>query len=124
MNSQSHTDTHNSNWELLGELKLSFKSGQHEAIHEWLSQILEPLKLHEDLIRRVETSLREAARRAMDTHAGKTMQHIHIRIHVPLVRTSKGKTWGFFRVEKIEETSTNGQMPDHATELFLYLEAH
>ena len=124
MNSQSHTDSHNSNWELLGEIELPFNGSQYEAIHEWLSQTLEPLKLHEDLIRRVETSLQEANRRAMDMHTGKKMQNIHLRIHVPLERTSKGKTWGFFRVEKIEEKSTNGQMPDHATELFLYLEAH
>lgn len=124
MNSQQQPASHNSNWELLGDLELPLNDDQYEAIHEWLSQTLEPLKLHGDLVRRVETSLQEAARRALETHTDKKMQHIHLRIHVPMERTSKGKTWGFFRVEKIEEESRNGQIPAHATELFLYLEAH
>jgi hypothetical protein len=124
MNSQPQTASNNSNWDLLGELELFLNTDQKEVIHGWLSQTLEPLKLHEDLIRRVETSLLEATRRAQDAHTGKKMQHLHLRIHMPMERTSKGKAWGFFRVEKIEENSTDGQMPDHAIELFLYLEAH
>jgi hypothetical protein len=124
MNSQSHIDSHNSNWELLGELELPQNGNRNEAIHEWLSQTLEPFKLNEDLIRRVETSLQEAAKRVLATHTGDKMQHIHLRILVPLERTSKGKTWGFFRVEKNKEGYTEGQRPDHVAELFLYLEAH
>src|SRR5512141_258783 len=106
MNSQPQTASNNSNWDLLGELELFLNTDQKEVIHGWLSQTLEPLKLHEDLIRRVETSLLEATRRAQDAHTGKKMQHLHLRIHMPMERTSKGKTWGFFRVEKIEENST------------------
>jgi hypothetical protein len=124
MNSPSHTASHNSKWELLGELELPLNGGQSDVIHDWLGQILEPLKLHEEIAHRVETSLQEAATRALDTYAGNETMHIHLRIHVPLERTSKGTTWGFFRVEKIEEESTDGQIPAHSSELFLYLEAH
>ena len=124
MNSPSHPDSHHSNWELLGELELLLNADQNAAIHEWLSQTLEPLKLHEEIVRRVETSLQEAAGRALNTYMGNKRQYIHLRIHVPLDRTSKGTTWGFFRVEKNEEAPLDGKLPAHATELFLFLEAH
>lgn len=124
MNSPSHPDSHNSNWELLGELELLLNADQNAAIHEWLSQTLEQLQLHEEIARRVETSLQEAAGRALNTYRENKRQHIHLRIHVPLERTSKGTAWGFFRVEKAEESPLDGKLTAHATELFLFREAH
>jgi hypothetical protein len=124
MDNQSQSTSHNANWELLGVLELSLNADQNETIHVWLNQILEPLHLHGDIVSKVESSLQEAARRALDAYTGNERKHIHLRIHVPLERTSKGTTWGFFRVEKIDEESGDGQIPAHSSELFLYIEAH
>jgi hypothetical protein len=124
MNSHLHSNSHDSTWELLGELELPLNGGQDPDIHAWINRILEPLKLHEDLLRRVERSLQEAATRALNTPTARKTQHIHLRMYLPVEHTSTGKNWGFFRVEKIEEQSTDGDIPNHATELYLYLERH
>ena len=124
MNHQAHIDSHNSNWELLGELELPLRAGQNEAIHDWLERMLEPLKLYEDICRRVEMSLQEAAARILDSHSEGKTHHVHLKIYLPVERTSKGKNWSFFRVEKMEEHSHDEQIPDHAVELYIYLETH
>ena len=117
MNATSKTDLPGSKWDLLGELELPLSAGQNHTIHEWLNPVLDPLKLHEDLVHKVETSLRDAALRAFQSLTDQKMAHVHLRIHVPSERTSKGHNWGFFRIEKVEQE-------EHAVELYLYLEAH
>ena len=123
MNSQSQNDSHISTWELLGELELPLGDGQNQVIHEWLNPTLEPLKLHEDTLRRVETSLQEVAMRAVETHTKENNRHVHFRIYWPILRASKSETWGFFRVDKFEQQG-DGMLPSHSTELYLYLEVH
>ena len=124
MNAQSQTDSYNSNWELTGELELPLSSAQNEKIHDWLNITLEPHQLHEDICRRVEISMQEAVARALATDMGSHPQHVHLKIYLPTERESKGNNWSFFRVEKTEEYSHNGQISDHAIELYLYLETH
>lgn len=124
MNHQSQTDAPNANWELFAELKLPFSADQNETIHEWLDHILKPLKLYEDICDRVKVSLQEATRRALDAQSEKNDRHIHVTIYLPAERHFKGNNWSFFRIEKIQDQAQDGKVPDHAIELYLYLEAH
>jgi hypothetical protein len=123
MNSRSQTDTSNPLWELLAELELPLSRDQDETIHGWLYRILKPLKLYENLCHRVEISLQEAAARALDAQLEKKHRHIHVKIYLPAERQLKGNNWSFFRVEKIQDPAHDGQVLDHAIELYLYLEA-
>jgi hypothetical protein len=121
---QSHTQTPNTNWELFAELELPLSGNQNETIHEWLDRILKPLKLYDDICHRVEISLYEGATRTVNAQSEKKHQQIHVKIYLPTQRQLKGNNWSFFRVEKIEDQVQDGQVPDHAIELYLYLEAH
>ena len=121
MNSQPHIDAHYSKWELLGELELLLNENQNLTLHEWLDLILSPLQLPQDILHRVETSLQEAGRRAWETHTKRKTQHVHLNIYVP-VKRELGRNWSFFRVEKMEDQSMNELQPDHAIELYLYVE--
>ena len=121
MNNQPHNDSHSSNWELLGELELPLNDNQNFTIHEWLDPILSPLQVHQDIFRRVETSLQEAGRRARDTHTERKYRHIHLKIYLPVNR-ELGRNWSFFRVEKMGDHSMNKLPADHAIELYLYVE--
>jgi hypothetical protein len=122
MNSRLQTDASKPLWELLAELELPLGADQNETIHAWLDRILKPLNLYEDMCHRVERSLQEAASRALNVHLEKKTRHMHLKIYLPRDRVSKGKNWSFFRVEKAEEHSEEEQIPNHAIELYLYLE--
>jgi hypothetical protein len=122
MNRQSHTDAPNANWELYAELELPLSADQNETIHEWLYRSLKPLKLYESLCHRVEMSLQEAATRVLNAQSEKKHPHIHIKIYRPAEGHLNGNNWSFFRVERIQEPAQDGQVPDHAIELYLYLE--
>jgi hypothetical protein len=67
-------------------------------------------------------SAHDAAVRAMQVENMMKFEHIHFIIFVPQERASKGQTWGFFRVEKIESVGQDKKPPDHAIEFYLYLE--
>jgi hypothetical protein len=114
----------NANWELFAELELPLNADQEGIVHEWLDRVLKPLKLYEDICHRVEISLQEAATRALGAYSEKEHRHILLKIFIPAERRLKGNNWSFFRVEKIQDQTQDGQVPDHSIELYLYLEAH
>ena len=111
-----------SRWQMLGELILSVGSKPDDLIALWLKELLAPLHLHENFLTRVLQSAQNYAGRALRPEADVPFSHIHLSIFGPDERTSKGQTWGFFRIEKIDNTGENLAHPDHTVEFYLYRE--
>jgi len=111
-------------WQMLGELILSAGSKPDELIALWLKELLAPLALHENFLTRVLQSAQKYAGRALraDVAADAQFNHIHLSLFGPNERTSKGQSWGFFRIEKIDSANQNRPHPDHTVEFYLYRE--
>jgi hypothetical protein len=123
-NPQTHTnDISGANWQILGDLELPVRFDADSGIDAWLTELLSPLNLHADFQNKVLTSALEAASRASQAEAARAFEHIHLHIFVPAKQRVEGQTWGFFRIEKIENSFPEKDIPDHAIELYLYLES-
>ena len=110
------------NWELLGELELRLNSNADSPVGEWLAGILSPLNLPTDFTGKIVKSAEEAAARAMQSETMIKHQHTHLIIYVPADCSANGRTWGFFRIEKVGTGTENGSARDHSIEFYLYLE--
>ena len=109
-------------WQLLGELELPVEVNTDNTIHAWLTEVLDPLNLSADLLNRILKSAQDAATRVWQAEPGMELEHIHLIIFVPPDHTSTGQTWGFFRIEKIENTVEGKAAHDHAIEFYLYVD--
>lgn len=124
MNHNDHpTDNfHGAAWQLLGDLELPAGTNADGAIEPWLTQLLVPLRLHTDFLDRIVKSAQDAAARVLQLENVLNFEHIHIIIYVPKDHTPKGYSWGFFRIEKIENTADDMDTAAHAIEFYLYME--
>jgi hypothetical protein len=109
-------------WLLWGELKLPFGVDAHSRINAWLSDVLNPLQLYVDFFNKIWKSAEDAAARNMQTERVLKDQHIQLLLYIPASRPLNLKTWGFFRIEKVESAEENENPCDHSIELYLYLE--
>lgn len=112
-----HTD-----WQMLGELKLPVGSSTEDAIHAWLSEVLDPLALDAHFLDQILQSAQDAAGRALRSERAAEFRHLHFLVHAPQHSAFNGRTWGFFQVEKMGTSTENGYPLDHLIELYLYLE--
>ena len=111
------------NWRSLGQLEVRSSSNVEDLIHVWLAETLNSLELPMDLFNRVLRSASEAANRALQLNeVNTTLGHIHLLAFVPHDYTSRGLTWGFFRLEKLEGNGQDHSLPHHSIELYLYLD--
>ena len=111
-------------WQTLGELEVRSGSDAESAIRDWLTESLEPLDLHGDLLHRIERSASEAVRRALELdEAAAGNQHIHLLALAPRRQRLNGQTWGFFRLEKPADRLASERGPVHSIEFYLYTEA-
>jgi hypothetical protein len=111
-----------SRWQLLCELILPIDSDTNDLLSAKLAELLAPLELHENFLNRVLKSAQNYVGRALMSDAGVPFGEIHLYIFGPNERMSKGQTWGFFRIEKIDSHEQNLADPDHTVEFYLYRE--
>ena len=93
-----------------------------DALYSWLTAVIDPLNLSKDFLNRILKSAQDATARVWKAEAGMELEHIHLIIFVPPDYSSKGQTWGFFRIEKIENTVEGKAAHDHAIEFYLYVD--
>jgi hypothetical protein len=122
-----HTDTSllqisEVGWQLVGELRLPVGSKNDDTIHNWMTEILGPLQLQRTVIDKVLQSAKETAARVVHFETATKFAHVHFLVFAPVNSASKGQTWGFFRIEKVEFAKSFKDLPDHAVEFYLYLE--
>lgn len=119
-NSRDPSDT---GWQALGELELTPGSNvEADEVRAWLTVLLGPLLLHESFLNKLLRSAQEYSLRALHSNTDAANGHVHLVIFVQQDRTMRGDTWGFFRIEKIDNAEQNPLHPDHAVEFYLYLE--
>lgn len=109
-------------WHLLGELELPAGAEADSAIRVWIAPVLNKLNLSPDFLDRVLKSAQESALRYLNSDAGLTPGHIHLSIHAPREHPAKGKTWGFFHIERIDNRAEGMEFHDHAIDFYLYTE--
>lgn len=109
--------------QILGELSLPADSDGEHAIHSWLLEILQPLHLSPDFLSRLSNSARESVTRAatLDPIAPDA-GHIHLLVFGPRNFGVDQKTWGFFRIDKLDNTAGRKNLPGHSIEFYLYVE--
>ena len=108
-------------WQVLGKLELPIDSGADDAVASWLVETLSPLNLQTDFLNKVLKSAQEATARGMQAKAVIQFKHLHLFVFAPSNHVSNRYTWGFFRIEKIDAANQQDN-PNHAIELYLYLE--
>ena len=110
-------------WQVLGELELPIGSECAGLIDTWLKEKLGSLKLQMDFMNRILQSAQDAVGRFTESKdAGAEIGHIHVLVFVPLSNKLDEKTWGFFRIEKLESVMEAKNPPDHYIEFHLYFE--
>ena len=112
-----HTD-----WQIMGELELPVDSSTEEAIHAWLSDVLNPLALHADFLNQIIQSAQDAAGHAIRSERAAEFPHLHFLVHAPRHPAFNGKTWGFFQIQKLGDSTEDANSHDHTIEFYLYLE--
>jgi len=113
---------HNAGWQIFGELEMPASVGMEDALIVWLSEVLHPLNLQTELLNKIIVSAQDAVARAVYAEGMLRIEYIHLTVFVPLEREKKGQAWGFFRLEKIEDTQEKDIGSDHAIDVYLYKE--
>ena len=119
-NSSQNTQALAVDWQPLGKLDLPVNSDLEKILEVRLAELLAPLTLQTDFLNRLMKSCQAATGRVVGSiDKVNRIGHIHIHIFVPQKPKVKGKTWGFFRIERLEDRA---ELPDHTIELYLYME--
>jgi hypothetical protein len=109
-------------WQIAGQLELPSCVDAHSMINAWLPEVLTPLQLNAVFLNRVLKSAQDSAARAMRSEMVMKNQHPHLLIYIPAGCPVNGRTWGFFRIDKVEPVADNENSRAHSIELYLYLE--
>jgi hypothetical protein len=111
------------NRQLLAELEVPVDSNATGTIHSWLIQILTTLNLGTDFLNRISKSAQEAVLHTTEPDGvALASGHIHLLVYAPHASERDGKTWGFFRIDKVDSRSENQTLPGHSIEFYLYVE--
>lgn len=110
-------------WQLLGEQVLPMGTDLQDATGDWMLRLLRPHGLHEDFLNKLIDSAKEAVLRAALADSVEQTGHLHVLVYIRN-GASAVQTWGFFRIEKIEESKDGQDVPGHAIDFYLYPEGH
>lgn len=107
-------------WQPLGKLDLAAGLDLEKNLEVRLAEVLVPLKLQADFLNRLLRSCQKATRRVVaSSDTVNHIRHIHMHVFVPQNLEVKAKTWGFFRIERLEGRA---ETPNHTIEIYLYTE--
>jgi len=120
VNTDNNTHNLSAGWQSLGELELPVGASIEDALHAWLTEILQSLHFQPELINKIILSAQDAVERADHAETMDKFKHIHLVVFVPSEREEKEQAWGFFRLEKIEDSKDEQTGGDHAVEFYLY----
>ena len=105
-------------WRVLGELEFTVGLNVEEQIRAWLMELLAPLHLHGSFLNRLLASMQEFSSCALQSGP----RHVHLAILVQQELGLVGNTWGFFCLEKIDNSDAAPSLPAHMVALYLYME--
>jgi hypothetical protein len=108
-------------WQLLGDKALPVSTDLQDATSDWLLRLLRPHGLREDFLNKLIASAKEAALRAAQADSVEQARHLHVLVYMRNGAFAD-QTWGFFRIEKIEEPKDGQETSGHAIDFYLYQE--
>ena len=120
MNTDNNTHNPGAGWQSLGELELPVGASMENDLHAWLTDILYPLNLQAELLDKIFVSAKNAVTRSVDAETMLKFEHIRLMVFVLSAQDKKEQAWGFFRLEKIEDSKDEQTGGDHAIEFYLY----
>ena len=119
-----HDQVPRTNWQILGQLKLSLGASPDGTMKEWLMNALRDFTLSGDLVSRLLASIEEAAAHILSPDRTQVqLEYLEIVVLAPTGQTSKGHTWGFFRVERESTDPQLESVKGHCVEYYLYLDS-
>jgi hypothetical protein len=83
---------------------------------------LHALNLHTDFLNKILNSAQTTTARVLRAAPEIPLEHIHLLVFAPSNRASKRQTWGFFSVERLEDTKEGAIDNDHTIKIYVYLE--
>jgi hypothetical protein len=119
---RSHPRAMGTGWEVLGEIELTASSDATYTVSQWLARVCSPLQLQAPFVSRILSSAQESITRTMQAEPVRKFEHVHLLVFAPSERAAEARTWGFFRIEKAEDSLEAGRNPDHAIAFYLYLD--
>ena len=122
MHTSKTTHERESDWQNIGELELSVGIGTDDAIHAWLTKILNSLNLSTEFLDRFLKSAQASVTRALGTNESVSLIYVHISILAPYKYNSERKSWGYFQIERIDMKVDNIDIQQHAIDFYLYVE--
>lgn len=91
-----------------------------DTLRAWLKQTLYRLNLHTDLLSKILNSVQTTTERVLKADPKNELEHIHLLVLAPSNRASKRHAWGFFGIERLEDTIEGAVANAHTIELYLY----
>jgi hypothetical protein len=76
--------------------------------------------LHTDFLNKILNSVQTTAERVLKADPKNKLEHIHLLVFAASNRASKWQMWGFFSIERLEDTIEGAVANPHTIELYLY----
>jgi len=76
--------------------------------------------LHTDFLNKILNSVQTTTERVVKADSKNKLEHIHLLVFAASNRASKWQTWGFFSIERLEETIEGAVANAHTIEVYLY----
>ena len=118
-----HNPLPRTDWQSLGELQLRVGSNPNATINQWLTKILGPFSMPDDLVSKILRSIEDAAVRILSPDIAEgQFEYLDIVVLAPAGLAMQGQTWGFFRIERRSTDSEIESAKGHCVEYYLYLD--
>lgn len=109
-------------WQILVEIELLLDVNARPTLDAWVLDALIPLNLHVDFLNKIRKSAEDIAARSIQAETVIRHQRTCLLICIPTNRPLNVRTWGFFRIEKVELAAENENSPNHTIEFYLFPE--
>ena len=118
-----HNHLPRNDWQILGKLQLRDHSNANGTIDHWLTGILTTFSLPDDLVGKIRTSIEDAVVRILSPDsAERNFGYLEIVMLGPAGQPAKGRTWGFFRIERASTDTLSENAKGHCVEYYLYVD--
>jgi hypothetical protein len=118
----AHLQTPESDWQILGELKIPIGVNTVDVIQSWLGKVLAPLNSSINFLTKVIQASQDSFTQALQLDSAKKIGQIHLSVFVPYEPFSEGRTWGFFYISKIGIQVEDIATHEHTIDFYLYVE--
>lgn len=110
-------------WLLIGQLSLPVASVSGESLDGWITRTLGPLVLPPELYSKLMASVEEALSRLNTSSSSACVSSIKFYVSLELnSEQTSNASWGFFKLERLENTFGEPAPVGYVLEYYLYLE--